>query len=152
MSETAVPATPRSANTLAAAPASSARFAARSTRGRGLISTSPILTDNQSVFLPGDIPSSSNASASNRQPATSAHAAVRMMSRGCRAGQPNWCLADCSCAVCPPVLAGLGVPGVADFEDAGDRFAGKGGAVVAVGPDACPEEVQEVRGLAGSVE
>src|SRR5665647_1359859 len=72
MSETAVPATPRSANTLAAATATSARFAARSTRGRGLIFTSPIPTDNQSVFLPRDIPSSSNASASNCQPATSA--------------------------------------------------------------------------------
>src|SRR5450756_301388 len=59
--------------------------------------------------------------------------------QGVQAGQPNWCPADCSSAVCPPVLAALGVPGFADFEDAGDRFAGKGGAVVAVGPDACPE-------------
>ena len=46
---------------------------------------------------------------------------------------------DCPSAVCPPVLAASGVRGVADFEDAGDRCSGEGGAGVAVGPDAGPE-------------
>ena len=41
--------------------------------------------------------------------------------------------------LCARGFAASGVRRVADFENAGDRCAGEGGAVVAVGPDARPE-------------